>query len=417
MNSWLELFQRALYTLLKGVLNPLFWVVIYIVYIQYRRIFKMEISILGRAKHSLKDKLIRAIWMGLFGGTIGTFLIILLGITIESLDFVFLLPLAIFLMIFNVRYVCFSYAGGLMSLCSLIFKVPAINVSSLMAIVAILHLIESVLIWIDGDRDATPIFIEDKCYGVIGGFSLQRFWPIPLTILVMMIGVLEGAQEIYLPNWWPLFSINQVDREISNRMFQLSLIVAALGYGDMTLSRTPKEKSKKSSLRLLGYSILLLSFAGLSTQIYVFKWIAALFAPLAHEALILYGQKEERRLPPIFRNYKEGITILDVFKGEIGEKMGLEQGDVILRINNQIVVSQESIKEILKDFPPYVWIEIRNRKGIIKTIEYKDYRKGIRSIGIVVVPQHPNIIFQAQDSFSIGKRLIHKDFGNKKTTM
>ena len=372
---------------------------------------------LGIPKRPLKDKMMNALWMGLLGGAIGTVFFILLGITLQPKDFTYILPMAVFLMMINARYICFSYAGGLLSLSSLLFGFPDINVSSIMAIVALLHLIESMLIWIDGDKDATPIFIKDSKYGVIGGFMLQRFWPIPFTLLLLSMGISEGARELNLPDWWPLFRIQANSIHLDQRMLQIAVVVAALGYGDIALSATPKEKTRKSALRLLAYSLMLLLFSVISTRVQVFQYIAALFAPFGHEALIIYGQQEEKRLKPIFRNYAEGVTVLDVMQDGCGSALGLRPGDVILRINNRIIINQESIREVLYDFPPYIWMEIITRKGVRNTLEYKDYRMGIRNLDIIVIPEHAEVLFQPQTSLSLGKKLIKKFFGKQKTTM
>ncbi len=417
MNDWLQLFQMAFLSLMTAIVNPLFWLVFILVMLQYKKIIKMEMSILGMPKHSIKDKMRNALWMGLLGGFIGTIFFILLGITLQPKDFTYILPMAVFMMMINARYICFSYAGGLLSLFSLLFGFPQINVSSIMAIVALLHLVESMLIWLDGDKDATPIFMKDPRYGVIGGFMLQRFWPIPFTILLLSMGTSEGARELNLPDWWPLFrtQINSINLE--QTMLQMSVVVAALGYGDIALSATPKEKTRKSSLRLLAYSLILLLLSVISTRLQVFQYIAALFAPFGHEALIIYGQKEEKRLKPIFRNYSEGVTVLDVMQGGYGREMGLRPGDVILKINNRMITNQESIREVLYDFPSYIWVDIITRKGIRKTLEHKDYRRGIRNLDIIVIPEQAEVLFQPQTSFSLGTKLIKKVFGKQKTTM
>lgn len=417
MNPWLQLCQMAFLSLATSIGNPLFWLVFLLVMLQYKKIIKMEVSVLGIPKHSIKEKMLNALGMGLLGGAIGTLFFMLLGITIQPKDFAYILPMAVFLMMINARYICFSYAGGLLSLFSLIFGFPQISVSSIMAMVALLHLIESMLIWLDGAKDATPIFIKDPKYGVIGGFMLQRFWPIPFTVLLLSMGIVEGARDLSLPDWWPLFETQFSGSDPDQTMLQISVVVAALGYGDVALTATPEEKTQKSALRLLTYSMALLIFSIFSTKLQVFKYIAALFAPIGHEALIIYGQREERRRKPIFRSFEEGVTVLDVLQGGCGAAMGLKPGDVMLRINNRIIENQGSIRDLLDSFPPYIWIDIATKKGFRKTLEYKDYERGIGNLGIIVIPEQAEVLFQPQTSFSLGKKLMKKIFGKQKTTM
>ena len=404
MTAFLELIQMSVISVLTVPLNPFFWLVVYFVYTQVKRSYNMEILVLGEPRKPLTQMIGKALLLGMLGGLVGTILVMLLGITINSKDFIYVFPLAIFLMLINIRYICFSYEGGLLALSSLILGVPKINVSSIIALVAILHLIESILIWVEGHRDAIPIFIN-RGSETVGAFSIQKFWPIPFAILMVAIGPLEGAREINLPGWWPLFKGNM---NLEDMSLQILAVVAALGYGDMAVTATPKEKSRKSSLRLFIYSIILLVFSVLSTSYTTFKYVAALFAPLGHEIVVLYGQREEKKGIPLFIQGPRGVRVLDIRNNSIGSKMKVEQGDILLNINNREVNCREDLQEILNGFPTYIWMDVQNIKGDIRTLEYKDYRNGISNLGIILVSKDSDVVFDTKSSVSILKNLLIK---------
>jgi len=388
--------------------NLFFWIVIFLIYIQYKKTSEIEIQILGKEKRSLKDKTIHAAALGLLGGIIGTVVMMGFGVTVDVNDFSWILPLALLLMTIHVRYLCFSYAGGLLSLSSLVFGFPKINVPSVMAIVAILHLIESILIRLDGCRDAIPVFRQDARHGIIGGFTLQRFWPIPFAVLFLSTVPIEGAQEIYFPDWWPLFRSGTGILDPDNIVLQITAVIAALGYGDVAFTQTPKEKSKRASRRLFFYSIGLFGLAILAEKIKLFQYIAAVFAPLMHEMLILYGQKEEKKGLPIFRQHINGVRVLDVEEGSAAMKMGLEQGDVILNINNRPVRSKEDIQEILRYYPSYIWLDVMSLKGKMKMLHHQDYRHGIYNLGILVVSEDVQGVIDPETSASLLGHLLKK---------
>jgi hypothetical protein len=153
---------------------------------------------------------------------------------------------------------------------------------------------------------------------------------------------------------------------------------------------------------------MLLILAMVSTKIYIFKWLAALFSPIGHEYLIIYGQKEEKTKNPIFRRHSRGVTILYINEEGVGDKIGLNPGDVIVKLNSQWVNDQEDLKEILTQSPPYIWMEVIGRKGEIHTLEYKDYQRGIRSLECVVVPKDTQFVFDMQTSSCILKKVINK---------
>ena len=158
----------------------------------------------GASKLNPKDKLIHSVFSGILGGLIGSFVVMLIGVSITETGLIYVWPVAIILAILHPHLMCFSYAGGLISLFSLIFGFPKIDVAGLMALVAVLHLVESVLIYFFGNANASPVFIKDERYGVIGGFSLQEFWPVPIILLTVIIGEIPVKSVVQMPDWWPL---------------------------------------------------------------------------------------------------------------------------------------------------------------------------------------------------------------------
>lgn len=413
--EWLQLMYIALQSTLTIIINPLFWLVLFLIYSQYKKVSIMEKNLIGEEKATPIERVFSSLGIGIIGGILGTILISILGVTLQIEDFKYILPLAIILMLINVRYLCFSYAGGLLALFSLVFGFPKINVSSIIAIVAILHFIESILIFIDGHKYPTPVFIEHDIYGTVGGFTLQRFWPIPFAVLLIVIGRLNGATDINLPDWWPLFIPENLD--LDNVTLQLTVVVAALGYGDIATTSSPKEKSKKSAIRLAFYSVILLILSVISSYIYIFKYIAALFAPIAHEILIIFSQREEKNKRPIFKVNPQGLTVLDVKKDSIAEKMGIKSGYSIRSINNYMVNEKEDLTYILRQYPTYIWIDGIDEKGSNYTVDYSDYRNGIGSLGAIIIPRNSDVVVAPNRNISIIKNIFKKlirKFGNRK---
>ena len=343
-----------------------------LLFAQYKRIHDFEYKTMGFSKTTLRMKIISAMMIGGVGGIVGTIAILLLGVTVKQGDFIYLLPMALLLMLINVRYLCFAYGGGLLALSSLLLDFPQINIPNLMTIVGILHLVESVLIWLDGHENAVPIFMEDEKYGIVGGFILQRFWPIPFVVWLVMMGAL-GSES--LP-------------------FQMSMVVAALGYSDIAVSTTPNKRSKISAARLFVYSIILILFSMMAKEYNILQWVVVFFAPLGHEALVLWGKRDEKRSVPLFRHHGRGVTVLDVKKDGYGNKIGLKPGTVILRINNHSIDNKQDIYKILNELPQKLWMDITDEAGGHKTIEYRNSQAGIDSLGVIIIPKASTVIFQ-----------------------
>ncbi|WP_129596636.1 PDZ domain-containing protein [Anaerophilus nitritogenes] len=353
---------------MSNFLQPSFLLIFILLGIQYQKIYKRRKKIIGKS-HSVQYMFFYAIGVGLLGGILGSILMIQFGTVINFMDYIYILPLSIILMFIHPRYICFSYSGGLLALSSLILGFPSMDVSKVLEIIAILHLIESVLIYFDGDKEAIPILIEHEKYGIIGGYMMQRFWPIPM-------------------------------------MFFPMCCVAALGYGDLALGDVPKKKCKESGKRLFVYSVSLLILAILSMNFYDIKFIAALFAPIGHEILIVYGQRKEKKKTPIFRNHSRGVSVLDLYKGGVGEKIGLQRGDIILSINGSVINDKNHIQEVLKYSCCDLYMKVMNLNGRIRNLEYKQEKIEIKNLDILVIPKNSSYVFDIDKEKGILKRLI-----------
>jgi len=363
--------------------NPLFWLVIVLVWFQYQRSAKLEVKLYGREIHPARDKAISAIFFGVIGGIVGSFVLIFIGVSISDIGLAYVWMLAILFMMIHPRFLCFSYAGGIVSLSSLIFGFPNIDVAGLMAIVGILHFIEGILIYLSGYQEATPIFVKNERHGVVGGFTLQKFWPLPIVVLLTLTGQELPEEVIQMPDWWPLIRPIQQTENIIYVMFP---VVAALGYGDIALAHSPREKSKKSAFYLFGFSSVLLLLAIIASRIKIFQYIAALFAPIAHDLIIHYGRNIEKKAPPMFVVPERGVRVLEVIPNSPAEAMGLKRGDVILSINGIPINTKQELNFFLSDYPTYVWLDCADNDGKYFSVDYKAYPDGLKFLGVILVP-------------------------------
>lgn len=377
MNLLLQIIYFSIYNILSTLKSPLFWVVVVIVFLQYRKIGEMEKGILGKYKKSPFFNTLISTFYGLIGGVLGSVIFIYFDVSVNPKDFLLILPLAILLSIFNSRFICFSYAGGIISLISLIFGWPEINVIGIMFVVGVLHLVESFLILLDGTRNKTPIFMERQGE-IIGGFTMNRFWPVPFIIFV-------------------------------NNGYMLPItILAVLGYGDFSLSSYPKEKSRETASFLFSFSLILIIFARLSMDFYLFKYIAAIFSPLGHEIIIMIGRKKEENGKCIFTATEHGLRVLDTLPNSIGKKIGLNSGDIILSVNGKKIDSKRDIEEILYFRPKCIELSVFDiRKGYVSK-EYNSNEGGINNLGIITVSRVPEYTFVVKESETPIKRLIKR---------
>jgi hypothetical protein len=294
--------------LLQISLAPIFYVAILLIYLQYRRQVSLERRLFGVRITSAELQTVQSIGYGMAGGILTTLLISGFGVVLNPTDFVYVWILAVLLAILNVRYICFAYAGGILSVVALLLNalpevsigwpwlaglykdLRAISIPHLLSLVAILHLIEALLVWLQGGVGAAPVFVESKRGRLIGGFVMQKYWVLPLAAVVA-----TGTGGLEPPVWWTMLPI------VGMQGLQVIPIPAVLGYSGIALSRHPKEKAVRTAKYLAFYACMLLILSVLGAKFSdLLLWAAAVFAPVAHEFLIKWDLEDEKLRQPIF---------------------------------------------------------------------------------------------------------------------
>lgn len=413
------------------IINPILILIILIIVSQYKRVIAIQKQMYGgRARSRLWDMVSASMLAGILAGLAGSVIITVLGITFLKLNgLIIVILLSMLLMFFvNPRYVCLSYSGGILSILSLILTTLVahgfldkntqavkfiqnqldFDVSGLMLVVGIMHLIEAALIKIDGHRDAVPVFMKHKGR-LVGGFVMQRLWVIPILFFVMAGTSDISGQTVATPHWWPLFGPNLTKEQLRNSLFAATPLLAMLGYSDFSISTPIKKKAKRTSMGLFSYSVILLILAMVSYKIHCFKYIAALFAPIAHEALILFERYKESTGSPIWSYSEDGVIVVDTIPQSTAERIGIKSGDKLVGINNMPVKSPEDIINILSDYLNYIWIDIINMNGEKRLIEFANYQGRINELGIITVPKDDkNVIFVEERNNNLFKDMMNK---------
>lgn len=383
--------EQISFLLLRGslmvLLEPLFWLIIALVGYQYWQLQRNQIRMFGVSGYTLKRQIAQAALYGLAGGIVGSFLMTFMGLTVNQLGLAYIWPLAIFLMVIHMRFLCFAYAGGLVALSSVLFGWPSVNVPQVIALVATLHITESILIFISGRYSAVPLMIRKSDGKLVGAFSLQNYWPLPLVlmaaVLVPQSAIPEGGM-IHMPDWWPLLPLNLEVTEGHQWVYTMIPVVAALGYSDVAIASSPAERRRESAIHLFLYSLGLLVLALLSVRYPWLQAVAAVASPLGHELLIQRDNRKEFRGRPRYVPPDRGVMILDTVVNSPARKVGLKPGDIIYDIGGYSIHNGYNLAYALEYVPQEFDIRImRDGKSEARVIRFAD---GSRQLGVILVP-------------------------------
>ncbi len=333
------LLNLAMY-ILDLTADPFFLLVVFIVGLQYYRLFSLHKQLHG-TYHIQWGYIFAAILLGIAAGYLGSILLVLIGISIDLTGPMYLWTVALVLFLFQQRMMCFAYSGGLISLCCLLTGFPQVSVPQVLGLVAVLHLVEACLIWVSGHWDPVPVYSRRPDGKLVGAFVLQKFWPLPLVALANVYVSSAAGGVLLMPGWWPVL----LPKGLAGMVLALTTLPAALGYGDIAVSSTPRQRARLSALQLALYSFTLLCLSYLSTLGQAFAYTAALFSPLGHELVISLSRRREWGMTPLFQQEEHGVKVLETLRDSPAFRAGIRRGDTILRLNDHKVFTRDQLAD------------------------------------------------------------------------
>jgi len=383
--------QDILLLIFRGTLGvffePMFWMILALVSYQYWQLQRTQIKLFGVYGFTLRKQIMLAVIYGCLGGMIGSFLLTVVGVTLNQLGLKYIWPVAFLLMMINMRFLCFAYAGGLVAISSTVLGWPEVNVPQVLTLVAILHITEAILIFISGRYSSVPLILKQQDGRIVGAFNLQNFWPLPLVLLgvVPIAGTEAPTGIIKMPEWWPILKMAMEPPEGYTWLYGMLPVVAALGYTDMAITSLPATRRRSSAIHLAGYSIVLLVMALLSAKYHWLQIFAAVLSPLGHEFLIQRDNKHENQGIPRFVPPEQGVMILDTVPDSPARKIDLRPGDIILKLGGMTVNGSYELANAISFAENQFSLEIK-RDGQVLQQETR-FVNGERRLGVILVPE------------------------------
>ncbi|RUT33238.1 PDZ domain-containing protein [Paenibacillus zeisoli] len=392
METVLEWLWRLSDALVQFLAQPFYYISIILIMLQYRRQVHLERKLFHVRLHSWG----RQTWITLLGGLVAGVMVSLvsafLGTTLTFNGVLLIWAVSIILLLFRVRYLCFAYSVGLLGVIQFILSwfpdfnldgygqevltaVRELDIPSLLALVALLHLAEAMLVRWQGAAFAGPLFYEGKRGKVVGGYQMKSFWPVPLFLLIP-----AQTTGSLLP-WTPFFG-----GDAWQSGFSLIALPVVIGFSEMTVSALPKNKARLTSSRLLIYSIVILGLALLAGWWSPLTVVAALAAFVLHELLVWYSRFEEQNRSPFFVHPQRGLKVLAVLPGSPAEELGIQAGEVIFKVNGTPINTKEQLHSGLRMNPAFCKLEVLNQQGESKFLQRAIYAGDHHQLGVILAP-------------------------------
>jgi hypothetical protein len=393
MDFSFQLLSQFKDALLHVLIQPFYYVGLLFIVLQYRHQIALERKLFHSKLHSLLGETWRTTLWGLMIGLGASVLMAAAGTALQTGALIVLWIVSLVLILFRVRYFCFAYSAGILGVLHsiaaafpplanidgigwLIGVLTDLTMSSILLLVAILHLAEAVLIRSQGARQASPLFYQGKRGKLVGGYHMQGFWPVPLFLLVPV----QAGTGMTLP-WQPLLGIGG-----SSVSWALIAFPVVIGYAEMTVSRLPQAKAKWTSglLFLYGAAIFLLAVC---VELWPVLTIgASLACIMLHELLVWYSRWEEARRSAIFVHDERGLMILGVIPSSPAEQLGIVPGEIIHGVNGVKVRDKEQLHQALQLNSAFCKLEVINLEGQSKFLKRAKFSGEHHQLGIILAP-------------------------------
>jgi len=392
MEFVISLLERLGQAVISLLLNPFYYISILIVLLQMRRLIFFERKLYHSRMHTMIGDGIRVVLWGLAAGLTGSLLMGVVGAYLQPQVILYLWVGALLLSFIRVRFLCFAYVIGLLGIFHGAFQlvpgmdqtadwyawvapISELHMPSLLALVGIVHIVEAILVRIQGSRLSTPVFVEGKRGKLVGSYQFQGLWPVPLLLLVPT----TGGQALPLT---PLFG----DESLWSGGWMFLALPVMIGFTNMTTSKQPEQKARRSSGQLLAYGVIVTALAAAS------EWLPILIIPVSlitivlHEVIIWIERRDEDVRSPLYVHTEQGLTVLAVLPHSVAKTMGIQPGETIHKVNSQTVRTKEELHQALRLNPAFTRLEVIDRNGERRFVQSALFDGEHHQLGIILCP-------------------------------
>jgi len=380
VESWLT-------ELLKGIgkvfLNPLlYWSFILIVIVGYKRIrqerkqFGVKIfDVFSEWKKTWIISLLAGLFISLLNLGLGIVLsyesILILGIVVILLSISFRLSLLSASYTMGITFLIVLLSPLLLQFQTFlgVKSFTEIDLTGIVILLSIFLFVEAILLNNVKREETFPeLSMSDR--GIwIGQHRLKKLSLIPFFVLIP-----SGMITPFAP-FWPYFSIG-------DESYSIILVPFIIGFDYVVRGSLPQDAARRisKSVHILGLVILLLALG--SIYISWLSLVAVLIAIIGREFINYKHRVEDKNAIPYFNPVAAGLKVLAVIPGTPGDRLGIQVGETILKVNNEEINSVQGLYTALQESGAYFKIDVLNDEGEVRFVQSALYEGDHHELGL-----------------------------------
>ncbi|MCK6258635.1 PDZ domain-containing protein [Fictibacillus sp. KIGAM418] len=370
-------------------LHPLSYVFVIVAFVIGFKRVKRERKEFKVKVHPVIDNLIQSFFPGLVIGII--FSVVLLGAgVVVPMGMVALIGAmyALLGLTLRTRFLNPAYAIGLASIVALVLPHISTNVDlldtwlrdirntpldALGILMALLLIQEGILIIWKGSSRTSPRLLKGKRGQYVGAHEATRFWLVPQFFLIPIGAIPEQGD-------WPIFGLQAVG-------YSILLVPFAVGFRQLNSHSLPQEAIKATGKQVLALGALIVAIAlvGFFTGLPLLAVIAIIGGTLGRELITVINSQRDGSGKPFFTRRNEGLVVLGVVPGTPAAKMGIQVGEVIMKVNGVALNNEREFYRALQINAAFCKLEVLDHKGEIRFSQRSLYENEHHELGLLFV--------------------------------
>lgn len=243
---------------------------------------------------------------------------------------------------------------------------------SIAILLALLTIGEGILILKNGKKGTSPKLVKSKRGQTVGVHEVKRLWLVPAFMLI-------PGNILTMPfEWWPVFTLG-------DNTYSLLLVPFAIGMHQQIQGMLPREAIQQQGSLVIGLGILTALIAAAGYWYPIASIAAVSIAIIGREALTYTQRMQEESRPFYFSKKNHGVMILGILPGSPADKMALEVGELVTKVNGTNVNDEKTFYEALSRNGAHCKLEVLDTNGQIRFVQRALYEGDHHELGILFV--------------------------------
>lgn len=215
---------------------------------------------------------------------------------------------------------------------------------------------EGFLIAKNAIKKPSPGLVISKRGQTVGRYASRRIWMLPLFVFI------PGGNLPVPFDWFPVFSID-------GQSITPIVIPFLIGFSQKVQGILPETAIKASGRQviLLGTVVLAVAVGG-----YWYPYmsiISVVIGLIGREGIYYLRKRSDRNLPIYFSRSKLGVRILGVIPETPAQKMGLELGEIVTKVNGIHVTDEREFYKALQKNRAHCKLEVVGNNQQIRYVQ------------------------------------------------